>query len=57
MIKDADASRDKHSVASQVPIGRAAIAEEIASTAIFLASEAASYVTGAELIVDGGWCA
>lgn len=57
MIKDADASRDKHSVASQVPIGRAAIAEEIASTAIFLPSEAASYVTGAELIVDGGWCA
>ena len=31
--------------------------EEVASAAVFLASEAASFVTGSILIVDGGWTA
>lgn len=57
MIKDAEAPAGKQSVAAQVPLGRVAEPEEIARTAIFLASDAASYVTGAELAVDGGWCA
>ncbi len=38
-----------------VPTGRVGVPEDIASAALFLASEEASYVTGTELVVDGGW--
>jgi NAD(P)-dependent dehydrogenase (short-subunit alcohol dehydrogenase family) len=39
---------------SMVPMGRLARAEEIASAALFLASGQSSYVTGADLMADGG---
>lgn len=39
------------------PIGRMASAEEMANCALFLASDEASFVTGAELLADGGWLA
>ena len=41
-------------ILGQVPLGRYATAEEIAGVVTFLASEAAAYVTGAVLPVDGG---
>jgi len=40
---------------AKVPMGRWGELHEIAGAALFLASEASSYVTGSALVVDGGW--
>jgi len=44
-------------VVSQTPMGRAGQPEEIAAGAVFLASDEASFVTGSELVIDGGYLA
>ena len=41
----------------KVPMARVGKAEEIVGAVVFLASDAASFVTGTEIVVDGGWTA
>lgn len=42
---------------AKVPMQRVGIPDEIIGPVIFLASDAASFITGTELVVDGGWTA
>lgn len=41
----------------RVPLKRIGKPEEVSAAVVFLASEEASYITGATLYVDGGWLA
>jgi NAD(P)-dependent dehydrogenase (short-subunit alcohol dehydrogenase family) len=41
-------------MAAQVPLGRVGNPEEIANAVLFLASDEASFIAGAEFFVDGG---
>src|SRR5439155_8662759 len=46
---------DPHEIAKAgVPLGRAGDAQDIANGVLFLPSDASSYMTGAELVIDGG---
>ncbi len=42
-------------IVDSVPLERLGKAEDVAETALFLASDAASYITGQVIAVDGGW--
>jgi 3-oxoacyl-[acyl-carrier protein] reductase len=42
-------------VVSRIPLGRLASAEDVAKLALFLCSEAASFITGETVAVDGGF--
>ena len=42
---------------AKVPMGRFGDAREIAGAVVFLCSDAASYVTGTQIVIDGGWTA
>jgi NAD(P)-dependent dehydrogenase (short-subunit alcohol dehydrogenase family) len=46
---------DRDAAAKSTPLGRMGTAEEVAAVVAFLASPDAAYVTGATILVDGGW--
>jgi NAD(P)-dependent dehydrogenase (short-subunit alcohol dehydrogenase family) len=42
---------------ASLPVGRWGKAEEIGELAAFLCSDAAGFITGTDILIDGGWCA
>ena len=52
VLKDAD-----NDIVARTPLRRKAQMKEMVGPALFLATDAASLVTGAILLVDGEWCA
>ena len=44
-------------VMDRIPLGRLGQLDEVAAAVVFVASEAASLMTGASLVIDGGWTA
>ncbi len=47
----------KNEMLKKIPLGRFADLSDIASTVVFLSSDAASMITGTSILVDGGWTA
>ena len=56
-LSEEDAGAFATRVVASIPMGRMAQAEEIAQGIVFLLSDAASYMTGSELVMDGGYTA
>ncbi len=57
---EADLLADDHpmrEIARHIPLGRIGSPEDVVRAALFLASDEAAYITGANLMVDGGWSA
>lgn len=54
-VWDGVSEQDREKWAQATTLGRLGRPEEIASVVDFLASEDASYISGAEIVVDGGW--
>ncbi|KAI9000152.1 short-chain dehydrogenase/reductase SDR [Hyaloraphidium curvatum] len=53
----AEAKAVEDALIARHPIGRLGVAREIADGAVFLASEESSFMTGSELVIDGGYTA
>jgi NAD(P)-dependent dehydrogenase (short-subunit alcohol dehydrogenase family) len=54
LMKFLDTDEKKQRRLVHVPMGRFGLAEEMAKSALFLASDDSSYITGSEFLVDGG---
>ncbi len=42
---------------SRIPLGRWGSVEEVGRLAVYLSSEQAGFITGTDILIDGGWCA
>ena len=56
MTQDRDEERTRVTV-SRIPLGRYGRPEEVANGVLFLATDESSFMTGSELVIDGGWTA
>jgi NAD(P)-dependent dehydrogenase (short-subunit alcohol dehydrogenase family) len=49
-----DQAKARAKLVAQVPVGRLGLPREVADTVVWLLSEASSFTTGSEVLVDGG---
>jgi NAD(P)-dependent dehydrogenase (short-subunit alcohol dehydrogenase family) len=42
---------------ARIPVGRWGRVEEVGALAAFLCSDDAGFITGTDIVIDGGWCA
>jgi NAD(P)-dependent dehydrogenase (short-subunit alcohol dehydrogenase family) len=54
LMQDPDVNRQ---FLSAIPVGRWGKVEDIGKLALFLCSDDASFITGTDILIDGGWCA
>jgi len=54
LIQDPELNRE---FTSKLPVGRWGKVEEVGALALFLCSEGAGFITGTDILMDGGWCA
>ncbi len=54
LLEDPAVSRE---FIARVPLGRWGKLEEVGKLAVYLCSEEAAFITGSDILIDGGWCA
>jgi NAD(P)-dependent dehydrogenase (short-subunit alcohol dehydrogenase family) len=57
LVEDLGMVDEQQRIAQALPLGRVAMPAEVASAALYLASDEAAYVTGTALVIDGGYTA
>ena len=55
MVKGVKESGQLERVLVRIPKGRLGQSEDIANLAVFLASDESDYISGAAIVIDGGW--